>query len=494
MAVCFRKRPLPTMDSTPSPDMGTESRRTSRFRRGDGLQAETVGLRLATTTPATTDGQRHHSCVASARSFAEPSAVAVAGDAAPASPWIVPLAHATIPADQAEGPAAAETDELSASPCKPLPPVAARDLRARAAAWDWTSPGVPIPPDTRPAATRVSIGLLLRASEAVGRLFKPPGNLRVEDSAALRAKLLTWLVADAMGCALPDADAAFRKGKAMAQYIKGQDARVASIEKQARAEAAKPKATSECDFNQLHSRAAQLISELCDSDSPYNGTPEFTPPAAEPSPAPSVASEGELAGEQAIAETAVSIEALPARLLSLRPAPRLESYAKDVSPEVRVELDEAGYLPPSAISGLPTDIDYHRQPVYAAEMVEYAFGDATARERSLANFAEMNTDVSWRLVEQALKPAAPSDYPEMIVEIYHRARELEFELAKMSCERDRLQLVGEAMKEDMEKSARVLYEEKLRLHMEQEKCLAEEAHQAEMKRRCQFSAQFGMGF
>ena len=175
----------------------------------------------------------------------------------------------------------------------------------------------------------------------------------------------------------------------------------------------------------------------------------------------------------------------------------LESYAKDISPEVRVELDKAGFINccSEKVRELRAqqrgdDVEYAAESVFADELVEYAFGDATARERSLANFAEMNTDVSWRLVAQALEPAAPSDYPKMIVNIYHRAQELEFELHKMTRDRDRWERRFESMHHDIEKREHAKCVELLRDHLVEEKASAEKAHQMEMEKRDQFLEQF----
>ena len=46
---------------------------------------------------------------------------------------------------------------------------------------------------------------------------------------------MTWLVADALGCALPEQDVAFRKGKALEKYTKSLTTRVSAIKKEAAA-------------------------------------------------------------------------------------------------------------------------------------------------------------------------------------------------------------------------------------------------------------------
>ena len=461
----------PAASTTPS-GTGTGGRRTSRLRHDEELHPEAAVLRPTTTTPATTDAVRNHSCALGERSLAESAAAAAMHDAAIRSTDLVPVVLGVAPAEPTDGPAAAEEAELSVRLRQPLPPVAAADLRARAEMWDWSAADVPVPPDTRCAADRVSTRLLLRASEAVDLLNESAHSYVLKDSSAFRSRLITWLVADAMGCSLPDSDVALRKGKAIVTYIKGQASRVSGFQKQARAEAAKAAGS---EINQSHSRAQQLLDELLDTDSPYVDAPEFVAPAAaEPSP-PSELSEGEAADLADLAEAEARAEALPARLLSLRPARRLESYAKDVSDEVRTQLDEAGQLP-SWDDRPPCDFIYVRQPVTAREIVDFAFGDAEERKNSLAHLAEMK---AWNLCEQELEPTTPSDYPKMLVEMYHRFRAREFELVR---ERDTSDRALEMMHPNIEKSEHAYYQQQLHGFVDSAKDELQRSHEAQMER------------
>ena len=480
MAVCLGKRPAPSAGSTPLADSAARGPRTSRLRSDEAVQLEAARVQATTRTPATADGLRHRSCAQSNCTLVESPAPAATLAAPLGIAETLPMALCVVPEGQADGAAAVEAAQDIIPPPKPLPPVSAAALCARVETWDWAATDIPTPPDRRCAAERCTAGLLVRASEALDLLCKARHAYILSESSAFLSKLLTWIVADALGCPLPDSDTAFRKGKALSKYIKGQAARVAGIEKQARADAAKTGASKPL------SHAQQQVDDLYGTDSPYASAPEFTAP--ETATAPSELSEDEAADRAFIAEAAARAEALEIahapRLLTLRPAPRLDSYTKDISDEVREELDKAGSWPP-AITFPQGEHIYSRHPIYARELVDYAFGDAETCKSRVHTFAEHD---KWQAVEKELAPVTPSDYPEMLVEMYYRAQETEFELRR---ERDMFERLYDFSQKREEKLAHAYFGGHFLSHIDQAKERLEKAHQREIESLDQLKAQWG---
>ena len=191
MAVCLRKRPAPPAGSTSQQEITVKGPRTSRSASGQEVQQAPEGVRATRTTPRTADCQRHRSGVSGDCTLLESPAPSAAVAAPPGTAETLLVALGTMIEGQAEGPAAAEPEGQTASPRKPLPPVSAADICARAETWDWAAADVPVTPDTRRAAERVSMGLLLCASEAIVLLCKAHHAYISSDSSAFLSKLLT---------------------------------------------------------------------------------------------------------------------------------------------------------------------------------------------------------------------------------------------------------------------------------------------------------------
>ena len=98
-----------------------------------------------------------------------------------------------------------------------------------------------------------------------------------------------------------------------------------------------------------------------------------------------------------------------------------------------------------------------------------------AGKQSLAHLAELG---AWNLCEQELQPAAPSDYPKMLVEMYHRFRAREFELVR---ERDMWERMYDRMQPAVEKNAHEFYQQQLHGFVDRAKDELQQQHEAQMK-------------
>ena len=486
MAVGDRKRPAPAAGSTPRANPAARGRRASSISCNDDVQPEAVCVHPTTATPATADGQRHRNHATRLCTLEEAPAAAAAVGARVGIDEMVPAAL-ELPAEaQAEAPAAAGTGEGIEAPKKPQPAVSAAELRARAETWDWAGTDTPVPPDTRRVAERATVGLLMRASEAVELLYAAGHSYIQNDSSAFLSRLVTWLVADALGCKLPDQDAAFAKGKAVRNYVKAQMVRIADIEKHARKRAARA-AEDGSERAAIQAATQVQLDEFLAADSTHANAPEFTraSESAEESSEDEEAKEdrAELAASTAATAARVAnLEAAP-KLLTLRPAPRLESYTKEISADVEDELNEAGHEPPLR-GHSPDPALYVRRTVSAHELVEYSYGDAEQRRSMLSTFAEFER---WDAVEKELRPVTTLDYPEMLVEMYHRARHTELELTR---ERKMFERMYDLSQAREHKEAHEFYGGFLLSEVAAAKKRLQQSHEAEMARWDRFAARW----